>query len=293
MAKDKLTFLEQPIHVNPVPAEGQIFKKNLEHFGAYNMLKELKTMFSQQAEHELLKTMRAFHVCKQEKGQSVSSYEYNGFVKNYNMHGLWKTVIELNTMLKLHEETIPNKEAAPALHAIRAGRIQKNNKNKKPLKAAKGKDQSKGKTKLFYAPKYKISPPPKKDNPAKDAICHQCGEVYDIGCATHICNTTQGLRGSKKLKLGALNLYVGNGQRAAVEAIGSFHLCLPSGLVIVLENCHYDPYITRGFLSISRLHINKKRIEKLQHNGLLKSTDDESFDKCVSCLSGKVARKPF
>ncbi|GJW05993.1 retrotransposon protein, putative, ty1-copia subclass [Tanacetum coccineum] len=32
-------------------------------------------------------------------------------------------------------------------------------------------------------------------------------------------NTTQGLRGSRKLKLGALSLYVGNGQRAAVEAL--------------------------------------------------------------------------
>ncbi|GKE27454.1 retrotransposon protein, putative, ty1-copia subclass, partial [Tanacetum coccineum] len=38
-------------------------------------------------------------------------------------------------------------------------------------------------------------------------------------------------------------------------------------------------------------HISKKRIEKLQHEGLLKSTDDESFDQCVSCLSGKMTRK--
>ncbi|GJZ53279.1 retrotransposon protein, putative, ty1-copia subclass [Tanacetum coccineum] len=30
-------------------------------------------------------------------------------------------------------------------------------------------------------------------------------------------------------------------------------------------------------------HISKKRIEKLQHERLLKSTDDESFDQCVSC----------
>ncbi|GKA65672.1 retrotransposon protein, putative, ty1-copia subclass [Tanacetum coccineum] len=34
-------------------------------------------------------------------------------------------------------------------------------------------------------------------------------------------------------------------------------------------------------------------IKKLHHDGLLKSTDDESFDKCVSCMSGKMARKPF
>nr|GEX32774.1 hypothetical protein [Tanacetum cinerariifolium] len=40
-------------------------------------------------------------------------------------------------------------------------------------------------------------------------------------------------------------------------------------------------------------HINKKRIEKLQQEGLLKSTDDESFDQCVSCLSGKRTRKSF
>ncbi|GKA81483.1 retrotransposon protein, putative, ty1-copia subclass [Tanacetum coccineum] len=255
--------------------------------------------------------------------------------------------------------------------------------------------------------KPKTPPPPKKDNPAKDAICHQCGEVghwrrncpvylaelmkkkklsqgastsgiftielysfpskswiYDTGCGTHICITTQGLRGSKKLKPGALSLYVGDGHRAAVEAIGTYHLELPSGLVIVLNNCHYAPSITRGVISVSRLfddgfinrfddnndllvsknnlvyfkavprngifeidmscsntndssmhsitnkrakinldssllwhcrlgHISKKRIEKLQHDGLLNSIDIESLGKCVSCLSGKMARKPY
>nr|GEW66948.1 retrovirus-related Pol polyprotein from transposon TNT 1-94 [Tanacetum cinerariifolium] len=40
-------------------------------------------------------------------------------------------------------------------------------------------------------------------------------------------------------------------------------------------------------------HINKKHIEKLQHDGILKSIDDESFDVCVSGISGKMERKPF
>ncbi|GKD43871.1 retrotransposon protein, putative, ty1-copia subclass [Tanacetum coccineum] len=40
-------------------------------------------------------------------------------------------------------------------------------------------------------------------------------------------------------------------------------------------------------------HINKKRIVKLKHDGLLESIDDESFDVCVSCISGKMERKPF
>nr|GEX44666.1 hypothetical protein [Tanacetum cinerariifolium] len=59
------------------------------------------------------------------------------------------------------------------------GRVQKNKKNK-PHKAAKG-GHGKGKGKMRYAPNTapyapepKTPPPPKKDNPAKDAICHQC-----------------------------------------------------------------------------------------------------------------------
>ncbi|GJQ95446.1 putative ribonuclease H-like domain-containing protein [Tanacetum coccineum] len=258
-----------------------------------------------------------------------------------------------------------------------------------------------------FAPKPKNHLTPKKDNPTKDAICHQCGKVghwrrncpiylselmkkkklfqgsdtsgiftielysfpstswvYDTGCGTHICITTQGLRRSRELKPGALSLYVGDGHRATIKAIGNYHLCLPSGLVLTLHNCYYDPSITRGIILVSRLykdgfvnrfendnsisvfknnmiyfnaiprddiyeivmsssntnessmyavtnkraklnldsallwhcrlgHINKKRIEKLQHDGLLDSTDIESFEKCVACMSGKMARKPY
>ncbi|GJX04994.1 retrotransposon protein, putative, ty1-copia subclass [Tanacetum coccineum] len=416
--EDKLPFLEQPIPTLPVPAEGQLLppdvlnthtayvkalkeisglmlmtmdlniQKNQEHLGVYDMLKELKTLYAQQANQELLQT-------------------------NYNMHSMGKTVIELHAILKLHEQTLPLKEVAPALYAIRVGRIQKNQK-KKSYKAAK-RNQGKGKAKMSYAPvpalpfapKPKNPPTPKKDNPAKDAICHQCGEVghwrrncpiylvelmkkkklsqgastsgiftielysfpstywvYDIGCGTHICITTQGLWVSRKLKPRALSLYVGDGHCAEVEAIGEFHLCLPSGLVLILHNCYYAPSITRGIISVSRLykdgfvnrfenvnsisvsrnnliyfnailrddiyeivlssfntndssmydvsnkrakpnldstllwhcrlgHINKKRMVKLQHDGLLNSTDIKSLEKCVSCMSGKMARKPY
>nr|GEV99552.1 retrotransposon protein, putative, Ty1-copia subclass [Tanacetum cinerariifolium] len=40
-------------------------------------------------------------------------------------------------------------------------------------------------------------------------------------------------------------------------------------------------------------HINKKRIEKLQHDGPLDSNNIKSFEKCVSCMSGKMTRKPY
>nr|GEU55525.1 hypothetical protein [Tanacetum cinerariifolium] len=59
-------------------------------------------------------------------------------------------------------------------------------------------------------------------------------------------SATTGHRRRRKMKHGALNLYVGNEMPAAVEAIRSFDLVLPNGLVIILDNCHYAPSITRA-----------------------------------------------
>ncbi|GJS25567.1 hypothetical protein Tco_0454199 [Tanacetum coccineum] len=46
--------------------------------------------------------------------------------------------------------------------------------------AAKGNNKGIGKTKLAYAPKPKIVPPPKKDNPTKDASYYQCSEASGV-----------------------------------------------------------------------------------------------------------------
>nr|GFC87474.1 zinc finger, CCHC-type [Tanacetum cinerariifolium] len=78
----------------------------------------------------------------------------------------------------LNEQTLP-KSNTPALNAIRAGKVQKSNKHKKSHSqtAAKGQNHGKGKNKQAYALKPKIPPPPKRENPAKDSICHECGEI--------------------------------------------------------------------------------------------------------------------
>ncbi|GKE46314.1 hypothetical protein Tco_1477572, partial [Tanacetum coccineum] len=163
------------------------------------------TMFEEQVKHELFETVKAFHACKHEDGKSVSSYllkmksyldtlellgyailnelgvslilnslnkDYDQFVQNYNMHSMGKTIAELRAMLKLYEKGIPKKAETLGVLAIREGKIQK---DKKKLRGAKGKD--KGKTKLAYAHKPKIPPPPKRDHPAKDSIFHHCNEV--------------------------------------------------------------------------------------------------------------------
>nr|GEY61251.1 zinc finger, CCHC-type [Tanacetum cinerariifolium] len=225
-------------------------------------------------------TVREFYTSKQEEGQSVSSYvlkmkgyiknleqldqpvgqnlavslilvslnkDFDNFMQNYNMHSMGKTMNELHAMVKLYEEMLPKKDVNTALHAIRAGRVQKNKKNKSHKAGKRSHGKCKGKmanasNNVSFASKPKTTPPPKKDNPAKDAICHQCGKVR------HWRRNCPGLWGRKKLKPCALSLYVGDGRRTTIEAIKTYHLELPSGLVIVLNNCHYAPSITRARL---------------------------------------------
>ncbi|GJV40477.1 retrotransposon protein, putative, ty1-copia subclass [Tanacetum coccineum] len=298
--------------------------RQFENSSPYDMIKELKDMFEKQAGVERFDLIQNFHACKQEEGKPVAVYviqmkgyvdqlerlgymlpqdlvvglilngltkDFAGFVKNYNMHNIGKTIGELHAMLIEYEKGLPKKAETPQVMMIK------------------------------------------------------------------------GFREARKLKQGALYLYVGNGVRAQVEAIGSYDLVLPNGLVICLDNFHYAPSILRGVVSVYHLvenefvhrftdfgilvsknnvhcfnatpsngiyeidmhnlvpnvnsiynvstkrakhnlestylwhyrlaHISKKVIEKLQQEVLLKSTDDESFDQCVSCLSGKMTRKSF
>ncbi|GJU54281.1 pentatricopeptide repeat-containing protein [Tanacetum coccineum] len=184
--------------------------------------------------------------------------------------------------------------------------------HKKP-QGAKGKD--KGKNKFSYAPKPKIPLPPKREHPANNSVYHHCKEVghWKRNCPSYqaelkkrkiasIASTSE----RRKLKHRALSLYVGNEMRTAVEAIGSFDLILPSGLIIVLDNCHFAPSITKDmhnlYPNVSSMfnvsnkrfkysldssclwncclgHINKKRMDKLQRDGVLPLTHDESLKK--------------
>ncbi|GJW06706.1 retrotransposon protein, putative, ty1-copia subclass [Tanacetum coccineum] len=99
----------------------------------------------------------------------------------------------------------------------------------------------------------------------------------------------QEIKGSRKLKPGDLSLYMGNGQRAAVEAIESYDFSM-----YAVSNKRAKLNLDSTLLWHCHLrHISKKRIEKLQHDGLLNSIDIKSFEKCISCMSRKMAWKPY
>nr|GEY31480.1 zinc finger, CCHC-type [Tanacetum cinerariifolium] len=80
----------------------------------------LAKKLTEQAKNELFETVKAFHVCKQDEGQS----DYDQFVQNYNMHRMGKTIAELHAMLKLHEKGIPKK--AETYGRVRSRRKRKN-----------------------------------------------------------------------------------------------------------------------------------------------------------------------
>nr|GFA06070.1 zinc finger, CCHC-type [Tanacetum cinerariifolium] len=270
LIEDKENYLEHPIPAAPVAPPGQKVPPEEGQSVSLHVLK-------MKGHIENLERL------DQPVGQNLAvslilvslNKDFGSFVQNYNMHGMGKTVNELHAMLKLHEEMLPKKDANPALHAIRAGRVQKNQKNKSHKSGKMGNASNNA----SFTSKPKTPLPPKKDNPAKDAICHQCGKVghWRRNCPVYLVE----LMKKKKLSQGAstsgaLSLYVGDGHRTAVEAIGTFHLELPSGLVIVLNNCHYAPSITRGVISVSCLfddgfvnHFDDNNVISVSKNNLV------------------------
>ncbi|GJU82299.1 retrotransposon protein, putative, ty1-copia subclass [Tanacetum coccineum] len=162
------------------------------------------------------------------------------------MHNMGKTIGELHALLVEYEKGLPKKAATPQVMAIQGGRIQK--ANKKSLNAkGKGKGKGKGKDKS-YIPKPKNPKPSAKKHPTKNDACHHYKEVGHCkrNCLAYLAELIK-----KKKK------QVGTTSSPAKHNLDSTFLW------------HY------------RLaHISKKRIEKLQQDGLLKSTDEESFNQC-------------
>nr|GEV05727.1 hypothetical protein [Tanacetum cinerariifolium] len=296
--------------------------RQFENYSPYEILQELKSMFEKQAGVERFDLIQTFHACKQEEDIIVGlilnglTKDFVRFVRNYNMHNMGKTISKLHAMLIEYEKGLPKKAETPQVMMI-------------------------------------------KEHPTKDDTCHHCKKVghWKKNCPVYLAELLK-----KQKQVGSANS-LGNGVHAQVDAIGSFDLVLPNGLVICLDNCHYAPSITRGVISVHHLvenrflqcftdfgilvsrnivhyfnaipssgiykinmhdlvpnvnslynvstkrakhnldstylwhyclaHISKKRIKKLQQERLLKLTDDESFDQCVSCLSGKMTRKSF
>ncbi|GJW80565.1 putative ribonuclease H-like domain-containing protein [Tanacetum coccineum] len=126
--------------------------------------------------------------------------------------------------------------------AIQGGRIQKANKRSQNA-IGKGKGKGNGKDKSYIS-KTKNPKPSAKEHPTKNDACrHYCKEVgyCKRNCPAYLVELIKKkkqvgtAKEEEKLKQGALYLYVGNDVRVQVEAIGSYDLVLPNGLVFKNE----------------------------------------------------------
>ncbi|GKA55960.1 retrotransposon protein, putative, ty1-copia subclass [Tanacetum coccineum] len=174
-------------------------------------------------------------------------------------------------MLGKYEKGLPKKVETPQVIMIKGGKIQKS--NKKSLKAkGEGKANGKGNDKQVYIPKPKNPKRSAEEHPAKDDTCHHCKVVVS------------------KNNVHYFNAIPNNG----VYEIDMHNLVPNVNSIYNVSTKRAKHNLDSTYLWQCRLaHISKKRIEKLQQEGLLKSTDDESFNQCVSCLSGKMTRKSF
>jgi hypothetical protein len=77
--------------------------------------------------------------------------------------------------------------------------------------------------------------------------------VFDTGSIIHTCKSLRGLSLTRRLANGELDVRVGNGTKVAAIAVETFHLSLPSGLVLELNNYYCIPDLCKNIISSSCL----------------------------------------
>ena len=169
---------------------------------------------------------------------------YDQFIMNYNMHHMEKSIAKLHGMLKNVETNI--QKTNPVLMVQKGEGMKrkgkgKGNKAKKPNPPKEGgcffcNEQGNWKR------NYKLYLEDLKKTKSSEAttsgiyvievkLSTSASWVLDTECGSHICVNVQGLRSSRSLVKGKVDLRVGNGSRVAALAVGVYDLTLPNGLV--------------------------------------------------------------
>ncbi|GJU45876.1 retrotransposon protein, putative, ty1-copia subclass [Tanacetum coccineum] len=111
------------------------------------------------------------------------------------------------------------------------------------------------------------------------------------------------------LDLDLLYTVTSNGISVSLNGIFYFSAISVNGVFEIDMNDNVSKYNNNSIFSINKkrkldlnssylwhcrlAHIGKTRMQKLQREGLLESINDGSYDKCESCISGKMTKKPF
>ncbi|GJT17144.1 retrotransposon protein, putative, ty1-copia subclass [Tanacetum coccineum] len=111
------------------------------------------------------------------------------------------------------------------------------------------------------------------------------------------------------LDLGFVHTVTSNGISVSLNGIFYFSAISVNGVFEIDMNDNVSKNNNNSIFSINKkrkldlnssylwhcrlAHIGKTRMQKLQREGLLESINDGSYDKCESCISGKMTKKPF
>ena len=213
---------------------------------------------------------------------------YIPFISNFNLSEKEPSLPELLNMLRLEESTRKKDSAtvlaidtsSPSSSKVKPKKkIKKKNPSPKPNAKGKGKKKAppaagaakkadvecyfchkKGHMKL-QCRKYQATLAKKPEGTSAPGVfvIENCFSlpptawVLDTGSGSHICNSLQGMRKSRKLGMGEMDLRVGNGAHAAAHAVGDRHLSLPSKKILVLKQCYYVPNMLCNIISVSLL----------------------------------------
>ncbi|KAL6582344.1 hypothetical protein OROMI_006358 [Orobanche minor] len=168
--------------------------------------------------------------------------EYDQFVVNFNMHNMEKTITELHGMLKQIETNIKN--VVPNVLMVQINGIKR-----KGIRWPR-KIKVRVKSKCCLNPNLNLSRS-HRNNPKRRLASTAMKETGhwkrnckfyleemrkrksgETATSAHIYVNIQGLRMSRQLTKGEIDLRVGNKARVAAIAVGTYDIKLPSGLIL-------------------------------------------------------------
>jgi hypothetical protein len=210
---------------------------------------------------------------------------YEAFIMNFHMNSMEKTMVELHGMLRTAKYSIKKNTN----HVMMVQKEKKKRKRWTPPKV-KGKEKvsneplsSKHKTKgksgpspdeecfhchkkghwLRHCKEYLEEQNKKKGSETSTsginvieiniAISSSDSWVFDTGSMIHTCKLLQGLSLTRRFAKDELDVRVSNGAKVIAIAVGTFHLSLPSRLVLELNNCYCIPTLCQNIISSSCL----------------------------------------
>ncbi|GJX35264.1 retrotransposon protein, putative, ty1-copia subclass [Tanacetum coccineum] len=238
-------------------------QKTFENTWAYEMNQQLKEMFQAKASNERLDVVKSLMACKPKPGASICDFVLE-------MKGSFDRLESLNMVF----------DAELSINIILSGLPADYNQI---LLSSKRKDE------------YEIAP----TSDPKEAVCFYCNTKghWKRSCPKYLkdLKNGKGLKKSRRLKHGELNLVIGNKKITPVTRIRKYELMLKSGVKIDLNNCCYSSEMTRNIISFHALFKdgykfsfdNKNRDILIYSNGcfMFKASPCKGIYETVECIS--------